>query len=207
MVHVEEWGVCGGKKMKRVAKCLKLSVLGWFSMLIIGAFVRVAGAKLVSSVAVATTPEPTAQQVVFTAVPTPMPEAPRKITVNEYDNDRAEIETLAKLLWSSPLRNEGEKKKLLWVVFNRIADQSNKFGFSIADVVTAHEFTFYDDGAHLSEENLRIANECMNAWKSEREGNYVGAHVPEEGVYIRFVGDRNRALEVTAERGGDALVW
>ena len=204
--------------MKRVAKCLKLSVLGLFSMLIIGALVRVAGAKLVSSVAVATTPEPTAQQVVFTAVPTaqqvvftavptPMPEAPKKITVNEYDNDRAEIETLAKLLWSSPLRSEGEKKKLLWVVFNRIADQSNKFGFSIADVVTAHEFTFYDDGAHLSDENLRIANECMNAWKSEREGNYVGAHVPGEGVYIRFVGDRNRAIEVTAERGGDALVW
>lgn len=68
-------------------------------------------------------------------------------------------------------------------------------------------FTFYDDGAHLSDENLRIANECMNAWKSEREGNYVGAHVPGEGVYIRFVGDRNRAIEVTAERGGDALVW
>ena len=37
--------------MKRVARCMKLSVLGWFSMLIIGAFVRVAGAKLVSSVA------------------------------------------------------------------------------------------------------------------------------------------------------------
>lgn len=195
--------------MRRIWKMLRMLGLGWVGMLLISAGIRAASSRLLPEAA-ATTPEPTAQQVILTTVqlPTPEPEqAPRKVEIIEYDNDFSEIEILARLLWSSPLYCEAEKQKLLWVVFNRVVDQSGAFGSTIHEVVSTHEFTFYDEKAHLSAENLRIANAAMNQWKSEQDGHYIGAHVPPEGVYIRFAGDRNRELEVTAEPGGEALVW
>lgn len=156
----------------------------------------------------ATTPEPSAQLVIFEIVPTPTPEPVSKpVEVIEYQNQFSEIEILARLLWSSPLRDEQQKKNLLWVVFNRISDQSNSFGFDVESVVTQNEFSFYDRHSHLSDENLRIADETMNEWKSERDGHYVGPHVPARGLYIRFIGEHNRAIEITAEPGGEALVW
>lgn len=142
-----------------------------------------------------------------TATPTPPPPLPRVVEIIEYQNPLSEIEILARLLWSSPLRDEQQKENLLWVVFNRISDQSDSFGFDIESVVTQNEFSFYDRHAHLSDENLRIAEETMNEWKSECDGHYVGPHVPENGLYIRFTGEHNRAIEITAERGGEALVW
>lgn len=201
-----EKGAC---EMRRIWKMLRMLGLGWVGMLLISAGIRAASSRLLPEAA-ATTPEPTAQQVILTAVrlPTPEPEqAPRKVEIIEYDNDFSELEILARLLWSSPLYSEAEKQKLLWVVFNRVADQSDAFGSTIHEVVSKHEFTFYNEKAHLSEENLRIANAAMNQWKSEQDGHYIGAHVPPEGVYIRFVGERNRGLEVTAEPGGEALAW
>lgn len=153
-------------------------------------------------------PTPAVEWIYFDVIPTPTPKpAPRLVEIVEYDNDQTELEILARLLWSSPLRDEQQKKNLLWVAFNRISDQSNSFGFDVESVVTQNEFSFYDRHAHLSDENLRIADETMNEWKSERDGHYVGPHVPARGLYIRFIGEHNRAIEITAEPGGEALVW
>ena len=163
--------------------------------------------RLPSPLTYAIEPEPTPQVVVIKVVSTPEPVAIRVVEIREYDNDRAEIETLARLLWSSPLLDETQKRVLLWVTLNRVGDPGDLFGTSISAVVNAREFTFYDDDAHLSDENLRIANDVMNAWKSEKAGCYVGPHVPPEGLYIRFIGENNRAIEATAEKGGAALVW
>lgn len=138
-------------------------------------------------------------------LPPPPPEPP--IETKSFVHDQEEIETLARLLWSSPLRAEEAKKTLLWVVMNRVNDETDTFGDSIKTVVTKSEFSFYDRHAHLSETNLRIAQQVLDEWQSEQYGFYVGRHVPSNGVYIRFVGENNRGIEVTAERGGTALSW
>jgi hypothetical protein len=138
-------------------------------------------------------------------LPPPPPAPP--VETKSFVHDAEEIETLARLLWSSPLRDEEAKKTLLWVVMNRVSDPTDTFGDSIKSVVTKHEFNFYDRHAHLSETNLRIAQEVMDEWLSDEYGYYIGRHVPKNGLYIRFVGENNRGIEVTAERGGEALAW
>lgn len=138
-------------------------------------------------------------------LPPPPPEPP--IETKSFVHEQEDIETMARLLWSSPLRADEAKKTLLWVVMNRVSDQTDTFGDSIETVVTKSEFSFYDRHAHLSETNLRIAQEVLDEWMSEEYGYYVGRHVPANGVYIRFIGENNRGIEVTAERGGEALAW
>ena len=138
-------------------------------------------------------------------LPPPPPDPP--IETHSYVHDQKDLETLARLLWSSPLRAEDAKRTLLWVVLNRVNDRSGMFGDTISEVVTKSEFSFYDSHAHLSETNLRIAQEVMDEWVSEDHGFFVGRHVPANGLYIRFVGENNRGIEVTAWRGGIALAW
>lgn len=154
-------------------------------------------------------PTPAVEWIYLEALPTstPTPPPPPPVVIREYAHDEADVETLARLLWSSPLRGEEQKTALLWVVLNRVDDQSGLFADSIRGAVTKSEFSFYDDGAHLSEKNMEIAREVLNAWKSRKDGCYIGKHVPANGLYIRFTGENNRDIEVTAERGGEALVW
>ena len=144
-------------------------------------------------------------RMVEAEIPPPPPDPP--IETKSFIHDTEDLETLARLLWSSPLRADEAKKTLLWVVLNRVNDPTDLFGDTIQSVVTKSEFSFYDRKAHLSETNLRIAQEVMDEWQSEEYGFYVGRHVPVNGVYIRFVGENNRGIEVTAERGGAALAW
>lgn len=138
-------------------------------------------------------------------LPPPPPDPP--VETRSYEHDRDDLETLARLLWSSPLRAEDAKKTLLWVVLNRVNDATDTFGDSIKTVVTQSEFSFYDRHAHLSETNMRIAQQVLDEWMSEDCGFYVGRHCPKNGLYIRFIGENNRGIEVTATRGGDALKW
>ena len=155
------------------------------------------------------TPTPAVEWIYLEAAPvvTPTPPPPPPVEIREYAHDEADVETLARLLWSSPLRGEEQKTALLWVVLNRVDDQSGKFGDSIAEVVTKSEFSFYDRKAHLSEENMEIAKDVLDAWMSRKAGCYIGRHVPANGLYIRFIGESNREIEITAEPGGEALVW
>ena len=146
-------------------------------------------------------------EIVVIPTPTPPPPTPPPTEIKNFAHDEKDIEILAELLWSSPLRDEEAKKTLCWVVLNRVSDQSGTFGNSISEVVTKSEFSFYDYHAHKSETNLRIAREAMDEWMSDDHGFYVGRHVPANGLYIRFVGENNRGIEVTATRGGDALTW
>ena len=155
------------------------------------------------------TPTPAVEWIYLEAAPvvTPTPPPPPPVEIREYNHNSADVETLARLLWSSPLRGEEQKTALLWVALNRVDDQSGLFGDSISEVVTKSEFSFFDKRAHLSDENLSIARDVLNAWKSRKEGCYIGRHVPANGLYIRFMGESNREIEITAEPGGNALVW
>lgn len=119
---------------------------------------------------------------------------PRPITIKSYEHDSEDIEKLARLLWSSPLRAESEKKKLVYVVMNRAA-HGEPFDTSIQGCINQHEFSFFDSHAHRSAENLRIAREAMNEWCSRKEGLNAGI-VRIDAYYIRFQGENNRQIQL-----------
>ena len=105
----------------------------------------------------------------------------------EVDQDDAEI--LARLLWSSPLTNEADKRKLCWLVFNRVDDERyGLFGATVETVVINREFAFYDRKAYLSETNLRIASDELARWTAERMGIPVERPLESEYLYLRFSG-------------------
>ena len=115
----------------------------------------------------------------------------------------ADAEILAKLLWSSPLRNEDEKRRLVWVVLNRVDDEGPLFDRTIAGNVNRQEFTFFDRKAHVSETNMRIAREELDRWTRVLVG-IEARPVPAAYVYIRFSGERNGVLEISQSIGGEA---
>lgn len=128
--------------------------------------------------------------------------AVRQLVPAEWDE--SDVELLARLLWSSPLRSEDAKRQLVWVVLNRVDDERPMFPRTIAGNVTRKEFTFYDRRAYLSETNLRIAREELERWTRVLSG-IEDRPVPEGYVYLRFYGDNNRLIDLTKEIGGDAL--
>lgn len=114
----------------------------------------------------------------------------------EVDQDDAEI--LARLLWSSPLTNEDDKRKLCWLVFNRVDDERyGLFGASVDTVVIRREFTFYDRKAHISETNLRIARDELARWAASLMGIPVERPLEEGYLYLRFDG---HSVEFLKER-------
>lgn len=128
--------------------------------------------------------------------------AARQLVPQEWDE--SDVELLARLLWSSPLRNEDAKRQLVWCVLNRVDDERPMFARTIAGNVTRKEFTFFDRRAYLSETNLRIAREELTRWTRVLSG-IEERPVPEGYVYLRFAGDGNRMLYLMKEVGGEAL--
>lgn len=128
--------------------------------------------------------------------------AVRQLVPAEWDE--SDVELLARLLWSSPLRNEEAKRQLVWCVLNRVDDERLIFASTIAGNVTRKEFTFFDRRAYLSETNLRIAREELERWTRVLSG-IEERPVPEGYVYLRFAGDNNRMIYLMREIGGEAL--
>ena len=120
---------------------------------------------------------------------------PEPAVVTDHELNEKDVEKLARLLWSSPLRDECYKKELVWVVMNRAAHGA-PFGESIQECITMHEFSFYQPKAHKSEENLRIVREAMNQWLSKAEGNYPGAVIRPDAFYISFFGENNKRMHI-----------
>jgi hypothetical protein len=120
---------------------------------------------------------------------------PEQPVVTDHELDQKDVEKLARLLWSSPLRDECYKKELVWVVMNRAAHGA-PFGDSIQECISMHEFSFYQPKAHKSEENLRIVSEAMNQWLSKADGNYPGAVIRPDAFYISFFGEGNRRMKI-----------
>lgn len=139
--------------------------------------------------------EPETVTFAMVAASDPAPIPPSKPYRPDVNEDDAEI--LARLLWSSPLTNETEKRKLCWLVFNRIDDESLLFGCCVSDVVIKREFSFYDHKAFLSETNLRIAREELARWTAERMGIPVERPLEPGFVYLRFSG---RTVEFRKEK-------
>ena len=75
------------------------------------------------------------------------------------------------------------------------------FGASVDTVVIRREFTFYDAKAHLSDTNLRIANEELRRWSLYLIGAVKERLLPGEYVYAAFEG---HSVRFYAEIGGEA---
>lgn len=120
---------------------------------------------------------------------------PRPVICVHHNLDAKDVEKISRLLWSSPLRDESEKKKLVWVVLNRAA-YGDPFGTSIQDCINQHEFSFYDAHAHRSDANGRIVREAMDEWLSRADGYNPGVVIPRCAFYIRFIGTDNRQIEL-----------
>lgn len=154
--------------------------------------------------------EPTPELIIFelapTSTPVPIPTpTPGPITINEYNLNEEDVETVARLLWSSPLRDRTAKAALIWVVCNRV--DSKDFPSTITDVISKTEFSFYDKRAHLSEENLELTKLVLNQWLSERDGFDSGRLVSKDGLFIRFEGENNRSLGILDARGGKTIYY
>ena len=135
-------------------------------------------------------------QMVETARPDPITitaldwDKPVKHRLNEDD-----VKLLARLLWSSPLRDERQKKALAWVAVNRIG--VHPFGDSLRSIITKREFTFFDKRAHVSEENKRIATEVLNDYYSITIDHLnIKRPFSASGVKVQFVGDPARYIRV-----------
>lgn len=115
--------------------------------------------------------------------------APTPASGIEIPVDQGDAEILAKLLWSSPLENEDEKRLLCWLVFNRIDDERyGIFGATVDTVVIRREFTWYDRKAYISETNIRIAMEELRRWQLYLIGAVKERLLPSEYVYAGFNG-------------------
>ena len=120
---------------------------------------------------------------------------PRPVEIKSHELDPDDVEKLARLLWSSPLRDEESKKQLCYVVMNR-AEHGEPFGDTVQSCINVREFSFFDSHAHRSETNLRIAREAMNEWLSRKEGCNVGKVIPINAFYIQWTGENNRHIRL-----------
>lgn len=135
----------------------------------------------------------------------PAEKNPEPAVVTDHELNEKDVEKLARLLWSSPLRDECYKKELVWVVMNRAAHGA-PFCDSIQECISMHEFSFYQPKAHKSEENLRIVREAMNQWLSKAEGNYPGAVIRPDAFYISFYGENNKRMHIL-DLNRDLINW
>lgn len=117
-------------------------------------------------------------------VPVPAPASEIRVDISEAD-----AEILAKLLWSSPLENEDDKRQLCWLVFNRIDDERyGLFGSTVDTVVIRREFTWYDRKAHVSDTNIRIAREELRRWQLYLIGAVKERLLDADYLYAAFEG-------------------
>lgn len=129
--------------------------------------------------------------------PVPAPASEIRVDVSEAD-----AEILARLLWSSPLTNEDDKRRLCWLVFNRIDDERfGLFGSTIDTVVIRREFEWYDRKAYISDTNIRIAREELRRWHLYLIGAVKERLLPAEYVFASFEG---RHIYFYSEIGGTA---
>ena len=181
------------RKWNRTAILLGISTISLLSAL-----------SVMPASAAADSTEPIDLIPISVEAPAAMPD-PRPVIVTDHVLKQKDVEKLARLLWSSPLRAECYKKELVWVVMNRAA-HGDPFGTSIQDCISTSEFTFFDVHAHRSDENMRIVREAMNEWYSRKEGNNPGVVIRIDAYYIKFIGAENRRLQLL-DINKDPINW
>jgi len=114
-----------------------------------------------------------------------------------------DVELIAKTVWREArgIPSMAEKAAVAWCILNRVDD--DRWGDSVAEVVTApHQFA-YDAGAPVTDDLLWLAEDVLERWKREKEGETdVGRVLPSEYVFFDGDGSHNhfrRKYEHTGE--------
>ena len=100
----------------------------------------------------------------------------------------SDVELIAKTVWQEArgIERKAEQAAVVWCILNRVDD--DRWGDSIAEVVTApHQFA-YDAGAPVTDELRRLAEDVLERWKREKEGETEVGRVLPAG-YVFFDGD------------------
>lgn len=161
---------------------------------------------IVFNVSEALADEPQVVWIDVVPLATPRPVYQMDDDIPTYKHSKKDVDRIARLLWSSPLRSESEKTKLVWVVLNRV-DAGEPFGTTIHDVVNASEFTFFDRKARVSDKNKALVENVMNLWKAQKDGYKIGCRPPQDALYCRFGGEGNRKLALLTEPSGKEIAW
>lgn len=118
----------------------------------------------------------------------------------------SDVELIAKTVWQEArgIPSKAEQAAVVWCILNRVDD--DRWGDTIAEVVTApHQFA-YDAGAPVTDELRRLAEDVLERWKREKEGETeVGRVLPAEYVFFDGDGSHNhfrREYEHTGEYWG-----
>ena len=118
----------------------------------------------------------------------------------------SDVELIAKTVWQEArgIPSKAEQAAVVWCILNRVDD--DRWGDSIAEVVTApHQFA-YDAGAPVTDDLRRLAEDVLERWKREKEGETeVGRVLPAEYVFFDGDGSHNhfrREYEHTGEYWG-----
>ena len=117
-----------------------------------------------------------------------------------------DVELIAKTVWreAGGIPSMAEKAAVVWCILNRVDD--DRWGDSIAEVVTApHQFA-YDAGAPVTDELRQLAEDVLERWRREKKGETdVGRVLPAEYVFFDGDGSHNhfrREDEHTGEYWG-----
>lgn len=100
----------------------------------------------------------------------------------------SDVELIAKTVWQEArgIPSKAEQAAVVWCILNRVDD--DRWGDTIAEVVTApHQFA-YDAGAPVTDELRRLAEDVLERWKREKEGETEVGRVLPAG-YVFFDGD------------------
>lgn len=117
-----------------------------------------------------------------------------------------DVELIAKTVWQEArgIPSKAEQAAVVWCILNRVDD--DRWGDTIAEVVTApHQFA-YDAGAPVTDELRRLAEDVLERWRREKKGETdVGRVLPAEYVFFDGDGSHNhfrREYEHTGEYWG-----
>lgn len=100
----------------------------------------------------------------------------------------SDVELIAKTVWQEArgIPSKAEQAAVVWCILNRVDD--DRWGDTIAEVVTApHQFA-YDAGAPVTDELRQLAEDVLERWRREREGETEVGRVLPAG-YVFFDGD------------------
>lgn len=100
----------------------------------------------------------------------------------------SDVELIAKTVWQEArgIPSKAEQAAVVWCILNRVDD--DRWGDTIAEVVTApHQFA-YDAGAPVTDELRQLAEDVLERWKREKEGETEVGRVLPAG-YVFFDGD------------------
>ena len=121
--------------------------------------------------------------------------------------DQQDVSMLARLIWieARGVKTTDEKAAVVWCVLNRV--DSDEYPDTVAAVISQkNQFADYDPDYPETEEDREIAEDVLNRWLAEKDGEEdVGRVLPKE--YVFFAGDGYQNYYFSEWNGDDYWDW